>query len=89
MKQDKFLYFNTLTQQEWIRKGRITSWIKDGSLFEQTAKEELDIEKDRFMICGSQGLNADLMDHFESLGMQEGNTSTPGRFVVEKAFVQR
>lgn len=87
--QDKFLYFNTLTQQEWIRKGRITSWIKDGSLFEQTTKEELDIERDRFMICGSQGLNADLMDHFESLGMQEGNTSIPGQFVVEKAFVQR
>lgn len=87
--QDKFLYFNTLTQQEWTRKGRITGWIKDGSLFEQTTKEELDIEKDRFMICGSQGLNADLMDYFESLGMQEGNTSIPGQFVVEKAFVQR
>jgi ferredoxin--NADP+ reductase len=87
--QDKFLYFNTLTQQEWTRKGRITGWIKDGLLFEQTTKEELDIERDRFMICGSQGLNVDLMDHFESLGMQEGNTSIPGQFVVEKAFVQR
>ena len=41
------------------------------------------------MICGSQGLNKDLMDHFESLGMKEGSTSTPGGFVVEKAFVQR
>jgi hypothetical protein len=29
------------------------------------------------------------MDHFESLGMKEGNTSIPGGFVVEKAFVQR
>ena len=87
--QDKFLYFNTLTQQDWSRKGRITNWIKDQSLFEQTTQQELNIEKDRFMICGSQGLNADLMDHFESLGMEEGNTSTPGQFVVEKAFVQR
>ena len=51
--------------------------------------KELDAEKDRFMICGSQGLNRDLIDHFESLNMSEGNTSIPGKFVVEKAFVQR
>ena len=84
-----FRYFNTLTQQDWPRKGRITEWIKDGTLFSSTTAEELNIKLDRFMICGSQGLNKDLMDHFESLGMKEGSTSTPGGFVVEKAFVQR
>lgn len=84
-----FRYFNTLTQQEWPRKGRITKWIKDGNLFPMTTNQNLDSNKDRFMICGSQGLNKDLIEHFESLGMQEGNTSIPGQFVVEKAFVQR
>jgi len=84
-----FIYFNTLTQQEWPRKGRITQWIKDGSLYSNTTRQDLDTEKDRFMICGSQGLNKDLIEHFESLGMDEGNTSIPGKFVVEKAFVQR
>jgi len=34
-------------------------------------------------------LNSDLMDWLESMGAQEGNTQTPGDFVVEKAFVQR
>ena len=87
--QNKFLYFNTLTQQDWQRQGRITKWIKDDTLFIETTKQILDTDKDRFMICGSQGLNTDLMDYFESLGMQEGNTSIPGQFVVEKAFVQR
>ena len=84
-----FIYFNTLTQQEWPRKGRITQWIKDGSLYSATTGQDLDVENDRFMICGSQGLNRDLIDHFESLNMSEGNTSIPGKFVVEKAFVQR
>lgn len=84
-----FRYFNTLTQQEWPRKGRITKWITDGNLFPMTTNQNLDSNKDRFMICGSQGLNRDLIEHFESLGMQEGNTSIPGQFVVEKAFVQR
>lgn len=84
-----FRYFNTLTQQEWPRKGRITEWIKNGRLFSETAGQSLDIKEDRFMICGSQGLNKDLIEHFESLGMEEGNTSIPAQFVVEKAFVQR
>ena len=87
--QGNFRYFNTLTQQDWPRKGRITEWIKNGRLFSDTVGQSLDTKDDRFMICGSQGLNKDLIEHFESLGMQEGNTSIPGQFVVEKAFVQR
>mgnify|MGYP001169601216 FL=1 len=84
-----FKYFNTLTQQDWKYTGRITEWIKDNNLFYTTVNQSLDPEVDRFMICGSQGLNKDLIEHFESLGMQEGNTSIPAQFVVEKAFVQR
>ena len=87
--QGNFRYFNTLTQQDWPRKGRITEWIKNNMLYTHTTGDAVNIKLDRFMICGSQGLNADLMDHFESLGMKEGNTSIPGGFVVEKAFVQR
>ena len=29
----RFTYFNTLTQQEWKNKGRITEWIKNGHLY--------------------------------------------------------
>ena len=87
--KENFRYFNTLTQQEWKHTGRITKWIKDGNLFHTTLNQKLEPEFDRFMICGSQGLNTDLIEHFESLGMQEGNTSIPGQFVIEKAFVQK
>ena len=86
--QGNFRYFTTLTQAPWPRQGRITEWIKNGNLFPNTTATNL-TKEDRFMICGSQGLNKDLIEHFESLGMEEGNTSTPGDFVVEKAFVQR
>ena len=87
--QGRFTYFTTLTQQEWKNKGRITEWIKNDKLFSETVGQTLDVKQDRFMICGSQGLNKDLIEHFESLGMEEGNTSIPAQFVVEKAFVQR
>jgi len=87
----RFTYFNTLTQQEWKNKGRITEWIKNGHLYIITnnISQPFEPKKDRFMVCGSQGLNKDLIEHFESLGMEEGNTSIPGQFVIEKAFVQR
>ena len=58
-------------------------------LFASTRGQSLDLTQDRFMICGSQGLNTDIMNWLEKQGAQEGNTSEPGDFVVEKAFVQR
>ena len=81
-----FTYFNTLTQAVWPRTGRITTWIIQNKL--QIIDDKIDYEVDRFMVCGSQGLNQDMIVHFESKEMKEGNTRLVGDFVVEKAFVQ-
>jgi len=77
-----------LTKSPWEREGRITNWIKDSSLFKHTTKQDLDINLDRFMICGSEGLNKDLMNYFKGIGMKEGNTQIAGTYLVEKAFVE-
>ena len=82
--QNRFTYFNTLTQEEWPRQGRITSWIIDNKL-----PIVIDYKLDRVMVCGSQGLNDDMIKHLESKGMQEGNSKELGTYVIEKAFVQR
>ena len=86
--EGNFIYFNTLTKSPWEREGRITNWIKDSSLFKHTTKQDLDINLDRFMICGSEGLNKDLMNYFKGIGMKEGNTQIAGTYLVEKAFVE-
>lgn len=85
----KFIYFNTVTQFKWSNTGRITEWIKNGKLHPTLGCEPIDSDLDRAMICGSLGLNQDLMGYFKSIGMKEGNTSIPGEFVVEKAFVEK
>ena len=87
--QNNFTYFNTLTQEDWPRQGRITKWIKENTLWSAVNKELFDPKKDRMMICGSMGLNEDLMEWLNNTGANEGNTSTPGDYVVEKAFVQK
>jgi ferredoxin--NADP+ reductase len=41
------------------------------------------------MICGSPGLLRDLKAIFDTRGFKEGNTTTPGDYVVERAFVEK
>ena len=89
--EGKFQYFNTLTKGPWIRQGRITTWIKGDilNLWKAVDKPQYDSTKDRMMICGSMGLNEDVTDWLKSIGAKEGNTSTQGEYVVEKAFVTK
>jgi ferredoxin--NADP+ reductase len=39
------------------------------------------------MLCGSPAMLRDVKKLLELRGFKEGNTSTPGDFVVERAFV--
>jgi ferredoxin--NADP+ reductase len=41
------------------------------------------------MLCGSPQMLKDLKNMLEERGFAEGNTSTPGDFVVERAFVEQ
>ena len=41
------------------------------------------------MICGSPGLLRDLKPILEKRGFNEGSTSKPGAYVVERAFVDQ
>jgi len=41
------------------------------------------------MICGSPEMLRDLKTMMESRGFKEGNTTTPGDFVIERAFVEQ
>jgi ferredoxin--NADP+ reductase len=50
---------------------------------------DLNPETDRVMLCGSPQLLKDLKASLESRHFIEGHTSTPGQFVVERAFVEQ
>jgi ferredoxin--NADP+ reductase len=41
------------------------------------------------MICGSPAMLRDLKHMLEHRGFKEGNTSTPGDFVIERAFAEQ
>lgn len=84
----KLLYYPTVTREPYKNTGRITSLIENGKLFADLGVPEISRD-DRIMICGSPAMLADLKTLFEHRGFVEGNTSTPGEFVIERAFAEK
>ncbi len=59
----------------------------DGQVQKKLGLEDLSPLHDRVMVCGSMPMNAELIEYLEGLGFTEGDSKTPGEYVVEKAFV--
>lgn len=82
-------YYPTVTREAYKNTGRITSLIENGKLFSDLGVPALNREQDRIMICGSPGMLRDLKTMLEERGFNEGNTSKPGDFVIERAFAEQ
>ncbi len=82
-------YYPTVTREAFHQTGRITDLIENVKLFSDLGVPPLDREQDRIMICGSPGLLKDLKTMLEARGFNEGNTSKPGDFVIERAFAEQ
>ncbi len=83
---DKLTYIGTTTREESPDMGRMTDWLRDGR-FATATGAALDAETDRVMICGSMAMLQEHKAICEDAGMAEGSNSEPGKFVIEKAFV--
>ena len=88
MVRDKLVYYPTITREPFKNRGRITDLIASGTLASDVGLPPIGRQDDRFMLCGSVQMLADLRALFEGEGLSEGSTTVPGEFVVEKAFVE-
>lgn len=89
MVRDQLLYYPTVTREAYRNTGRITTLMESGKLFTDLGVPAIDPAADRVMICGSPGMLRDLKVLLEARGFDEGNTSTPGHFVIERAFAEQ
>lgn len=86
--QGKFMFYPTVTREDFKNQGRVTDAMYSGKVQETLGIEPFDKEHDRVMVCGSHEMNMELREYFiEDLGCTEGNANTRGEFVLEKAFV--
>jgi ferredoxin--NADP+ reductase len=89
MISQQLLYYPTVTRESYRNMGRITELMGNGKIFDDLKLPQLSAEHDRVMICGSPGMLRDLKALLHSRGFKEGNTSEPGDFVIERAFVEQ
>lgn len=82
-------YYPTVTRQKYRNMGRIPDLIESGKLFADLRAPALDPALDRVMICGSPAMLRDITKLLERRDFKEGNTSTPGDFVIERAFAEQ
>ena len=87
--REKLVYVPTVTREPFQTRGRIPDLIKSGELETLTGLPALNPENDRAMLCGSPQMIADLTSLLEERGFNEGSSSSPAEYVVEKAFVEK
>ncbi|MBB3773211.1 ferredoxin--NADP+ reductase [Angulomicrobium tetraedrale] len=86
---EKLIYYPTVTREPFHNQGRITDLITSGKLFADLGLPALAREDDRVMLCGSPQLLDDMRVILKERGFEEGSTTEPGDFVIEKAFVEK
>lgn len=89
MAEGKLEYYATVTREPFHHQGRIPDLIISGKLFEDMGVPYMTPENDRVMMCGNPNMLADTKRLLIEMGFEEGNSGTPGEFVIEKAFVER
>jgi ferredoxin--NADP+ reductase len=89
MVSHQLMYYPTVTREPYKHQGRVTTVIENGQLAHDLNLPPLNAAEDRVMICGSPAMLRDLKVMMEARGLKEGNTSTPGDFVIERAFVDQ
>jgi ferredoxin--NADP+ reductase len=89
MVSQQFLYYPTVTREAFKNQGRVTDLIENGKLFADLGLPNIDPANDRVMICGSPQMLKDLKHMLETRSFKEGNTTTPGDFVIERAFADQ
>ncbi len=87
--RDKLLYYPTVTRAAFRNTGRITTLLDTHKLTDDLGLPPMNPATDRMMLCGSPGFLFDMVTLLDRTGFAEGSASTPGTYVIEKAFVEK
>ena len=87
--REKLLYYPTVTREPFQHRGRITHLLETDALTSDLGLPPLGPDADRVMLCGSPAFLADMVGLLERTGFDEGSSSEPAQYVIEKAFVEK
>lgn len=91
--REKLIYYPTVTRETGelaahINRGRITELLASGKLSNDIGLPEINLNDDRFMICGSPSMLKDTCVILDDKGFKEARHGNAGHYVIERAFVE-
>ena len=87
--REKLIYYPVVTREPFINYGRISSLLKSGKLMEDIDMPKLNLDDDRFMLCGSPAMLSSLTAILDDQGFSETRRDDIGEYVIERAFVDK
>ncbi len=87
--REKLIYYPAVTREKFKNYGRINTLIESGKLMKDIGLPPLNVEDDRFMLCGSPAMLKTLSEMLINMGFQETRKSDFKEFVIERAFVEK
>lgn len=86
----QLLYYPTVTREDFVHRGRITTLIESGQLFADLGLPVLDPKEDRVMLCGSSAMLKECRSLLDTRGFRVSRfIGDPGDYVIEHAFVEK
>ncbi len=89
MAREQLIYYPTVTREPFRNQGRITALMESGKLAADVGLPPINRADDRFMLCGSPQMLAEVRSLLDGWHFTEGNHGEQGEFVIERAFVDK
>jgi ferredoxin/flavodoxin---NADP+ reductase len=87
--REQLMYYPTVTREPFRNQGRLSLALVTNRMTDALGLPPIDPAHDRFMLCGSAAMLADLRAILDERRFKEGASNEPGDYVIEKAFVDR
>lgn len=99
--RNKLLYYPTVTREDFEYQSageatndkshhtRITTLLTEGQLTKDLGMPDINVQDDRFMICGNNDMLQDLMHILDARGFSKANSRSQGEYVIEQAFIEK
>ncbi|GLS27970.1 ferredoxin--NADP reductase [Marinibactrum halimedae] len=87
--KEKLIYYPTVTRESYHNEGRLTDLMTSGKLFDDIGLPAMNLEDDRFMICGSPSMLKDTCAILDERGFTESRHGQQAHYVIERAFVEQ
>lgn len=88
MVKGRLIYYPSVTREDFPTQGRLTDALASGDMQKALDLPPINVDDDRFMICGSPAMLKDFCEILDQRGFKETIRGVNAEYVIERAFVE-